>query len=290
MKKQSKFMDLVDKGMKFVDEHQREIMLGTAIAGVVATAVTGWRAGIKAEKVLSEQRKKMEELDEDYADNDKFEDDDLKLTEEMYKNRKKEITLETVKRMAPIVAPVALSAAGSVVSIIGSYNAASKQIAVLSSLYSMSEKAFAEYQEKTKETVGDKKAQEITDKVKESHITENPPVDTDTIINTGKGTTLCLDDWSGRYFYSAPEEIRKAFNTINKRMMDEYYISLNELYDELGLPDIKLGEDIGFNVDDGLIDIDHLFSAALHNGSIPILALNYDVSPKYMEHRGKMFR
>jgi hypothetical protein len=121
-------------------------------------------------------------------------------------------------------------------------------------------------------------------------ILDNPPTESDTIINTGKGTTLCLDDWSGRYFYSSPEEIRKAFNTINKRMMDEYYISLNELYSELGLPDIKLGEDIGFNVDDGLIDIDHLFTAALHNGDTPILSLDYDVSPKYTEHRGKMFR
>ena len=284
MKKQGKIMTLIEKGTKFVDEHQREIMLGSAIAGTILTAVASWKAGIKADKILTAQREKMDALKAD------FEAEDIGMTEEEFNEKKKEITIDTVKQMAPVVAPVALSASGTIISVVGGYKVASKQIATLSALYSMAEKSLGDYQDKAKEFLGDKKAGELHDKVKEGKILDNPPSETDTIINTGKGTTLCLDDWSGRYFYSSPEEIRKSFNIINKRMMDEYYISLNELYDELGLPDIKLGEDIGFNIDDGLIDIDHLFTAALHNGSTPILSLDYDVSPKYSEHRGKMFR
>jgi hypothetical protein len=153
----------------------------------------------------------------------------------------------------------------------------------------MSEKALTEFQDKTKEIAGPKKAQEIADSVKAEHIKEAPPEKVPTVLNTGHGTTLCLDDQSGRYFYSNPEDIRKAFNIINKRIMDEYYVSLNELYDELGLPPITLGDDLGFNVDDGLVDIEHIFTASLHNET-PILVVNYEVSPKFMEHRGKMFR
>lgn len=281
MKKQGKIGAFIDKAVRFADEHQREIMLGTAIAGTVFTAVTSWKAGIKADKILAEQKAKLEGNEKDMIEGG--------ADEEQIKEMKKEVTIETVKRMAPVVAPVVLSASGTIISVIGGYKVASKQIAVLSSLYSMSEKAYAEYQDKAKEFLGDKKSGELHDKVKEQRILNNPPGESDTIINTGKGTTLCLDDWSGRYFYSSPEEIRKAFNIINKRMMDEYYISLNELYSELGLPDIKLGEDIGFNIDDGLIDIEHLFTAALHNNNTPILSLDYEVSPKYTEHRGKMF-
>ena len=59
-KKQGKIMTLIEKGTKFVDEHQREIMLGSAIAGTILTAVAGWKAGIKADKILSEQREKLE--------------------------------------------------------------------------------------------------------------------------------------------------------------------------------------------------------------------------------------
>lgn len=278
MKKQGKVMALVSKAVNFADEHQREIMLGGAIAGTVVTAVLSWKAGIKADKVLEKQRVKMEGLKY-------IEESD----EELYKEEKKKVTVETIKQLAPIVAPPALAAAGTIISVVAGYKVASTQIATLSALYSMSEKALADQLEKTKEIVGPKKAQEIADAITDKKVKETP-IDKNTIINTGKGTTLCLDDMSGRYFYSSAEEIKKACNTINKRMMDEYYISLNELYDELGLPEITLGEDVGFNIDDGLIDIDHILGATLHNNETPVLVLNYDISAKYMEHRGGLFR
>ena len=58
----------------------------------------------------------------------------------------------------------------------------------------------------------------------------------------------------------------------------------------MSLPDIILGEDIGFNIDDGLIDIDHLFSATLHTDDTPVLVLNYQVSTAYLEHKGRLIR
>ena len=281
MKKQNKIVGLIEKGVKFADEHQREIMLGGAIAGTVVTAVLSWKAGIKADKVLADQKRTMEFIEETAQSQD--------LTEEELKAKRKEITLETVKKMAPIVTPPALAAAGTIISVVAGYKVASTQIATLSALYSMSEKALADQLEKTKEIVGPKKAQDIADAITDKKVKETK-IDKNTIINTGKGTTLCLDDMSGRYFYSSAEEIKKACNHINKRMMDEYYISLNELYDELGLPEITLGEDVGFNIDDGLIDIDHILGATLHNNETPVLVLNYDISAKYMEHRGGLFR
>lgn len=286
MKKQNKVMALIEKGVKFADEHQREIMLGGAIAGTVVTAVLSWKAGIKADRVLAEQRNKRILIDDGIMNETEIHGS---YDEEAYDKAKKDLTIETVKKMAPIVAPPVLAATGTIISVVAGYKVASTQIATLSALYSMSEKALADQLEKTKEIVGPKKAQEIADAITDKKVKETP-IDKNTIINTGKGTTLCLDDMSGRYFYSSAEEIKKACNTINKRMMDEYYISLNELYDELGLPEITLGEDVGFNIDDGLIDIDHILGATLHNNETPVLVLNYDISAKYMEHRGGLFR
>lgn len=276
MKKEGKVMSLVNKAVKFTEDHQREILLGSAMAGTVITAVLSWKAGIKADKILKEQHEKMEEIEEE------------DISDEEFAEKKKELTIDTVKKMTPIVAPPVIAGAGTIISVIGGYKAASTQIATLSALYSMSEKALADYQDKAKEIIGQKKSQQITDEVKADKVKNNPPKDK-TVVNTGRGTTLCLDEMSGRYFYSDAEEIRKSCNIINKRLMDEYYISLNELYSELGLKEIPLGDDIGFNIDDGLIDIEHLFSATLYN-DVPVLVLNYDVSAKYMEHRGGMFR
>ena len=282
MKKKGKVMTLIEKGMKFGEEHQREFMLGAAIAGSVITAVTAWKAGLKAEKIISMHKEKLDGLEEDFAD------EEIGMTEGEYKNRKKELIIDAVKDIAPIVAPPVLACTGTIISVVSGYKVASKQIAVVSSLYTMSEKALSEYQDKAKELIGAKKAQEIVDSVNQDKVKKNPP-ETKEVFDTGNGKTLCLDDMSGRYFYSSAEDIRKAFNTINKRMMDEYYISLNELYNELGLPEIVLGEDMGFNIDDGLIDIDHLFTAAIHKDD-PIIVLCYEVSGKYTEHRGRMFR
>ena len=278
-----KVKELFSKAVNFTDEHQREIKLGLTIAGIVLTGISAARAGIKADKILSEQKEKMDTLNEKY-------DADESIEDEVFASEKKSITIETIKRMVPVVLPPVIIGGATIYSAVSGYSSASKQIAALSAAYNISEKALSEYQEKAKEMLGDKKEMAIKDAVKQDHVKAAPPDKSKTIINTGNGTTLCMDDQSGRYFYSDPEAIRKAANTINKRMMDEYYISLNEFYDELGLPDITLGDDLGFNIDDGLIDVDHMFTAALHNDDTPILVVNYDVSPKFTEHRGKMFK
>jgi hypothetical protein len=269
--KPNKLTTLVGNAVTFADEHKREFMLGSAIAGTILTAVTSWRAGIKAEKILAKQKVKMEGLKA-------FEESDPDL----YKEERNKVVLETVKELTPVVAPVALSAGGTIVSVIGGYKVASNQIAVLSGLYSMSEKAFADYRGKTKELAGPKKDQEIRDAVNADKIASNPPI-SNYITQTGHGSVLCYDDYSGRYFYCDPEYIRKVVNDINEQLHGDIYVSLNEFYDKLNLGNCKLGDDIGFCEEDGNVTIS--FSATLatigDRDNIPCLVLNYDVSPKY---------
>ena len=68
-------------------------------------------------------------------------------------------------------------------------------------------------------------------------------------------------------------------NDINAQLRDDYFVSLNEFYNLLGLSNVKLGEDIGFAVEDSYLNLS--FSATLTDNNIPCLVLNYDVSPKY---------
>ena len=94
-----------------------------------------------------------------------------------------------------------------------------------------------------------------------------------------KGNTLCYDSISGRYFKSDIEKIKKAENELNKKMLNEMYLSLNEFYDELGLRPTSLGNELGWNIDDGLIDIH--FSSQLSEDDQPCLVLDYCVAPRY---------
>ena len=61
-------------------------------------------------------------------------------------------------------------------------------------------------------------------------------------------------------------------------MRSEMYIGLNEFYDEIGLAPTQLGEDLGWNVDGGEIQV--TFSTQLADDGAPCLVLNYEVIPK----------
>lgn len=112
-------------------------------------------------------------------------------------------------------------------------------------------------QEKVAETVGEKKAEEIKTKIVKEKIENNPMANKEVII-TSKGDTLCYDSVSGRYFKSDIDTIKKIVNELNRRMLSESYISLNDFYYELGLSFTKMGDQLGWNIDRGLIDISYV--------------------------------
>lgn len=280
MKGNGKLKTFVNGVVTFGERHQREANLGLVIAGIILTGAAAARAGYKMKQVIDESKRKAAELDE------KLEIEEI--TEEEYEEKKKEISKETVKDTVITTLPAVASGATTVVLAVAGYNNVSKRLAALSAAYNIGEKNLIEYQDKIKEMFGEKKAQAVTDEIAADKVKKNPPAK-DVILNLGRGTTLCYDPKSGRYFYSSPENVKKAVNKINSRLNDEYYISLNEFYDELGLPDVELGEELGFNVDDGLIDVDHIFSVTKTEDDQPALVLTYDISYRYAEHRGKMF-
>ena len=55
------------------------------------------------------------------------------------------------------------------------------------------------------------------------------------------------------------------------------YISLNEFYYELGLDGTKIGDELGWNVTTGLIDLD--FSAQLDTDGVPCVVIDYMLAP-----------
>lgn len=251
---------VITKVISFIDDHQREILLGFTIVGVVSTGITAWRNAPKAKEIIERHKQVMY---------------DIPL--ENKEARKKE-SLSVAKELAPLVLPPVVLGGLTIASAVGGHTASTKQIAALTAAYSISEKTLSEYKDKAKELFGEKKEQGIVDAISQDTVTKNPPIN-ETVISTGKGQTLCYDDYSGRYFYSDAESIRRAVNVINKRLMDEYYISLNDFYEEIGLPDIRMGNDLGFCIDDAMLE--PTFSTTLTPDDRPCLVISYCVSPKY---------
>ena len=171
-----------------------------------------------------------------------------------------------------------MTGVASVMCLIGASTVNSRRSAALATAYNLTTTAFNEYKEKTLETVGEKKEQIIRNKVAEERINKEPAKQS-AIIVTGKGNTRCFDTVTKQRFISDIETIKSIVNELNRRMVNgEDYISLNDLYYELGLDPTKIGDELGWNVSTGLIEID--FSAQLDTDGVPCIVLDYTVAPK----------
>ena len=99
------------------------------------------------------------------------------------------------------------------------------------------------------------------------------------MIITERGNTLCYDAVSGRYFKSDIDKLKKAANELNRQMRDEMYISLNDFYYEIGLNPVSIGDELGWNIDQGYIDLS--FSSQLADDGTPCLVIEYHIAPRY---------
>ena len=250
----SKIISNVKTGLS---THSTEILTGIGIAGMISATVLAVKATPKALDLIAK------------AENEKFDNGEgAKLTK-----------MELVKVAWKPYIPTLITCTLSTVCLIGANSVNNKRNAALATAYKISENALTEYKAKVVETIGEKKEQAIRESISNDHI-ENNPVGKNEVLITEKGNTLCYDHHSGRYFKSDYDAIKRAENNINYRLLSEEYISLNELYEELGLGSTKMGDSVGWNIGrDGQLKI--LLSSHLAEDGTPCLALDYNVAPRY---------
>lgn len=232
-------------------KHSPEILTGIGIAGMITTTIMAVRATPKA-LILIEEKK--DELD----------------TDELTK-------METVKAAWPCYIPSALVGTASVLCLIGASSTNLRRNAALATAYTLSETTLKEYQEKVVETIGEKKEQTIREQVAKEKMVKNPV--REVILTERGGNTICYDCISGRYFKSDRDTISRIVNDLNRQMRDEMYVTLNDFYYELGLDSTKMGDDLGWNIDKGYIEID--FSSHLDANGTPCLVIDYKIAPVY---------
>jgi hypothetical protein len=244
-----------------LSKHSPEILVGFGIAGMVTTVVLAVKATPKALHLIEEKKEELE-VDE--------------LT-----------PVEVVKTTWKCYVPAAISGVASAAFIIGSNSVNAKRNAALATAYKLSETALTEYRDAVIETVGEKKEKTVQDKLAEKHVKDNP-VKTSEIYVTGKGQTLCLDPLSHRYFYCSKDRIDRAINKlnfeINSSPFDNMGVTLNDFYEEIGLPCSATGDGLGWNLRTGLIEY-HPGSQIVpegeeHEGE-PCLVIEFTNPPKY---------
>lgn len=243
-----KIYDVIKSAKGYVGKHSPEILVGIGLASMATSTVLAIKATPKALELIQNE-------DTDEKDIDIW--------------RKIKITW---KEYIPAIS----CCVGGGICIISAMHINSKRSAALATAYAISERTLLTYRDKVIETIGEKKEKQIRQSIRQDSINSNQPVESKVII-TQKGNTLIKDEYSGRYFRSDLDSIRKASNDLNRTMLHDNYISLNQWYTAIGLEIIKDGYRLGWNIDKGLIELD--FDTCLV-GDEPCIVMGYSRQPE----------
>lgn len=249
------FKSITENVSKYLDKNSPTILVAAGIGGFIASIVITSVEAPKAKENLETVKTEKENL----------------------------TTVDKVKAVAPYYIAPSLLAVGSTACIVGSYSINMRRIAALTTTAALTEARFNNYRETIIENIGERKEKRLKEESVTKEVEKNPPKEAE-IIHTKYGDYLCYDSYSGRYFYSTVDKLKKIENEINKRLLTEMFIPINELYYELDLPGIKAGEDAGWDIDNGLVDFSYPTTMArLEDGrEMPCCILNFDWTTKFI--------
>jgi len=177
---------------------------------------------------------------------------------------------EKIQLVWKMYIPAGTTGVLTIVCILGAAKINSRRTAALTAAYSLSERAYAEYKEKVIETLGEKKEQKVRDEIAADRIERNPP--SQGIILVGSGDVLCYEAYTGRYFNSNMETLRKAQNDINAKLVRENETTLSDFYYMIGIPQTSFSSYSGWK-SEKMMDLS--FSTLLHDGK-PCLSFEYN--------------
>lgn len=247
-----------------VKKYSPQILTVLGIVGMIGTVIMAIKATPKAEELIDAAEERLRE---------ETKNDEAVLGKK-----------ETAKCLVKAYWSAAAMGVISTVCFVASNYVSGKRETVMATALGVSEAALHRFQEATLETVSKDTMDAIHAKVADKKLKETPIKESTEVIVASKGETLCFDGYSGRYFKSDLETIRRIVNDMNEQMLSGEFISLNDLYFNLGLPEVKLGDDLGWHTFTGGEQIDVKYSARIAENGEPCIVLDYTVEPAYWDH------
>ena len=165
----------------------------------------------------------------------------LTLLEKAKKEKGEELTkLETVKIAAPVYIPSAIVGVSTIACILGANVLNKRGQASLMSAYALVDSSYKDYRKKVDELYGEEAGSQVR-----AGIAKDKYDDADIELSDGK--LLYYDFYSGRYFEATPAEVKNAEYELNRKLMMDDCVYLNEWYYLLGLESLEHGLDFGWN-------------------------------------------
>ena len=182
----------------------------------------------------------------------------------------KERIKERTKLVWKFYIPAGISTAATVACIAGANRVGIKKTAAAQVALAVSERAYSEYRDKVIEEFGERKDQSIRDKVAAERVKDNPPPST---IISGPGNVLCCELFTGRYFTSDMESLRRAQNDINDKVLKHDYATLDDFYYIVDLRPTSTSGQLGWTSDK---QMELEFSTTLSEDNRPCITFEYN--------------
>lgn len=244
MNKLTQLSGLIRRGVK---ENAPIILSIAGGVGVVATAYLAASASFKAANVI-----RFNEKDTGPASD------------------RKQRVKERTKLVWKLYIPTGVSAVTSIACIAGANRVGIKKTFAAQAALAVSERAYSEYRDKVIEEFGPRKDQSIRDKVAADRVRDNPPSPT---IISGPGNVLCCELFTGRYFTSDMEKLRRAQNDINAKVLKHDYATFDDFYYIVGLNPTTESSRLGWTSDR---QMELEFSTTLSEDQRPCITFEYN--------------
>ncbi len=263
-----KALSKVVRGVKRIaGKKSPTILVVAATGGFVTTIFLTARSTIKAVSILEQElQKEAKENGEDFIKDGPY----------FVNGRLNQFSLRDKVELTwkCYIAPASVGLF-SIACLIGAHRAHLRANATLASLLGMTEAAYQEFRDKTAEIFGKKKTKEIKEEIIKDHIAKIDSTNKEVVIVEG-GNSLCMENLTGRVFRSDINSVKKIINDMNFRVINGgEYISMNELFYELGLPSTSTGDGLGWVAEH---PIEPTYTSALTSDGQPCLAVNFEGS------------
>lgn len=237
------------KSLDKVKSNSPEILTALGVSGVLTTSYLVAKASFRACVLINQKEQAEGTVD-----------------------TAKERVIERTKLVWKEYIPAGISGAVTIGCIVGASKATGRRTTAAVTAYSLTEKAFSEYREKVVEQIGKNKEQKIRDEIAQDRVANKPPVSREIIV-VGGGHVLCCELYTHRYFRSDMESLRKAQNDINEKIVNRFYVTLDEFYDLIDIPHTSVSGNLGWN-SDKLLELE--FSTVISGDGDPCLAFDYN--------------
>lgn len=251
---------IVKQVEKLAIDNSPAILTVIGITGTVTTAFLTGKATFKAAEILANEERIINRRER------------LQGTQ----SERRYLTLkEKISFVWKIYVPAIGTGVITIACIIGANHIGSRRSAALAAAYSISEKAIVEYRDKVVEKIGVSKEKTIRDELAQDRITRNPVSEKEVII-TGNGDVLCYESFTGRYFNSSMETLKKAQNDLNYTILHDSYASLSDFYNKIDIPITGHSDEVGWN-SDAMLELE--FSTCLSEDGRPCISIGFMVTP-----------